>query len=118
MATPEEAHFLITQAKDWPMFQFMFTLLGAVFIFMWGLIAGLIAAMWRSLSSQVEKQKQESDARLEELKQETEGDCTKCKGGVSQDLQEIWNHIDDVIWKAIETCCPRSTAATPRRKSS
>lgn len=101
---PVVSGYSITRADDWPMFVFMFGLLGAIFVFMWALVVGLIIYIHKDLIKRLGNQRREDKVK-----------CDSCKNSTDGHLQDLWDHLELAVWKAIDSCCPRNMAQRAKR---
>jgi len=93
-ATPIK--FTITAASDWPMFQWMFTVLLSIMGTLWTIIVGLIIYIHRDLKKRITTQRSDDGKK-----------CDNCHSELKNSDTEIWDHIDKAVWVALDQCCPR-----------
>ena len=78
------AHYTLTGAADWGMFQFMASLI----VGLMGLIAAMVVFMWVDLRTQLNKKDEQAQIK-----------CSANHKKIEQDMETIWHAIDE--------CCPR-----------
>lgn len=93
---PDNVKLTITAASDWPMFQWMFTVLISIMGALWGIIVGLIVYIHRDLKKRISSQIEDDGKK-----------CDSCHSELKGADKELWNHLDNAVWSAIEQCCPR-----------
>lgn len=83
IAEASQQNFVITQAKDWPMFQWMMVGVAGA----WLSTLSLAVYIWKDLKSRISTQRQEDAGRCR--------DCNK----------SIWDYIKGPMLNAIMECC-------------
>lgn len=88
----------ITAASDFPM---LAVVIGAAWVIVTGFLA-VIVMMCKFIISNLKARCKECSARIGGDIEELKTSCKDCRHG-------IWDYIDEHVWGAIESCCPRMT---------